>query len=232
MSQRDVCTVMGLFHNESASVGDIDGDGDLDIFLAVGSWDCGWEGMRTSRFLINDGQGYFIEETGRIPALYEENGRVSIARLADVDKDGNLDLVLGTLNGFPWSPLPQDRILLNDGTGNFLEAPATTMPEHLFPNGFSDSMEVADFNGDGYPDFLMGVASTYGNDSAGRLRLLLNNGDGTYVDASDKISILYPQEGGYRVRKIFVGDFNGDGWLDFGSTMETGWGSFRAGICS
>lgn len=105
-----------------------------------------------------------------------------------------------------------DRVLLNDGTGRFTEVP------NAFPArrpGFDSGhlMKSADFDGDGWPDLLF-VIFKVGTDIYDRLRLLLNNRDGTFRDAS--AGIPHP---GRNVRYTgvnwpAVADFNGDGMMD------------------
>lgn len=67
-----------------ASSGDIDNDGDLDIFVI---------GKPDSYFLINDGKGNFTYSTSQldISTLFDQ----FTCELIDIDKDGFLDLIMG-----------------------------------------------------------------------------------------------------------------------------------------
>ena len=100
-------------HN--VAVGDIDGDGDTDIYLSnVNGGDTG------PRFLLNDGRGFLAEATDRIPADIANRTRglnYTASALVDVDADGFPDLVLGT--GGP----DENALLLNDGRGRFRAVP-------------------------------------------------------------------------------------------------------------
>ena len=88
----------------NASIGDLNGDGYLDIVLAKGRhWPV------PSRILFGDGKRNFTPG----PPLPSEATKTYSASLADMTKSGHLDIVLS--NDEPEKKL----ILLNDGKGNF-----------------------------------------------------------------------------------------------------------------
>lgn len=87
------------------TVGDVDGDGDFDLFLAEITH--GWAGSSSdrSRFLLNqlEGKGVFVDDprliVDRIPAdptVRNWNMGDLFAELADFDNDGRLDLLLSS----------------------------------------------------------------------------------------------------------------------------------------
>jgi hypothetical protein len=91
----------------NASIGDLNGDGILDIVLAKGRhWPL------KDVVLFGDGKGHFTLG----PPLPNAADRSYSAPLADLDKDGDLDIVLSND-----SPDPK-LILLNDGKGDSLSA--------------------------------------------------------------------------------------------------------------
>jgi hypothetical protein len=177
-------------HN--VAVADIDGDGDLDIYMCnIG----GGDANIGPRFYLNNGTGVFTEATNRIPQDISDrqSGHIYTASLlVDVNGDGRPDLVLGGQCGaFGGSP---NELLMNDGTGHFVRDSRFVLPPKLFSNveGVTVAIGSADFNGDGKPDLVLatsgGTSVINGVPSNGygipRLQLLLNRGDGTFADAT------------------------------------------------
>ena len=126
------------------AVGDIDQDGDIDIFQAGGGGGQDDPSVPSPSFLFaNDGEGRFtnVAREAGLGALYDvlptylsEN---AITDLFDVDNDGDLDLVIGS---------PFIRLFVNGGQGDF--------GEHLDGLGITTPgfFAVADHDGNGYQD--------------------------------------------------------------------------------
>ena len=124
-----------------ADLGDVDGDGDLDLVFA----NVGWTGsVPTDKLLLNDGKGHFTESKS-FPA---ESVFSLDADFADVDRDGDLDIVTANLG--PGANVPI-RIYLNDGKGSFTNATSDFAPPTGLIHGID--VECADINGDGAIDF-------------------------------------------------------------------------------
>lgn len=138
---------------------DIDGDGDLDLYFSH----VGWQG-RTPQdlLLINDGSARFVDETAdRIP---EETGTTLVARFADLDGDGDLDLVRGEVGPVTvWS---------NDGHGRFVDVSDQVMADRA--PGVNIALALHDFDGDGRIDLYLGQLRAGNPDPAIRDRLFLN----------------------------------------------------------
>ncbi|MCZ6601760.1 MAG: VCBS repeat-containing protein [Planctomycetota bacterium] len=183
-------------HN--VAVGDIEGDGDDDLYLANLP-------SPGPRMLVNDGSGFFSIQNSRIPGGL---GGFMSSQFVDVDRDGDLDLVLGQIQGGGGT---HDRILLNNGSGNFSTAAQSTLPPR--PGGSQNgtvAVDSADYDGDGWQDLVFSnVDNMYTN---GSLQLLINNRDGTFRDESTAINKSWRTTGW--VVWAHAMDANGDGIPD------------------
>ena len=109
--------------------GDLDNDGDSDLVIPVDnpfpmSFDVPqpFEGGPNLVYL-NNGDGTFVEDGQRLGVHDPRGWRTIAAALADVDRDGWLDLWLGN---WAMAQVPpgdnQDRLLMNQGDGTFADA--------------------------------------------------------------------------------------------------------------
>jgi hypothetical protein len=135
--------------------GDVDLDGDLDIFLAQYRvptlsqilrpyyYDAndGWP----SYLLLNDGHGNFTDATESAGLGQKRWRRTYSAMLADLDGDGHLDL--SVVSDFAGVDLYR-----NDGRGHFADVTRQWVAE---PHEFGMAQALTDFNSDGRPDLLM-----------------------------------------------------------------------------
>jgi len=117
----------------NVSIGDLDGDGDLDLVLAKGR-----HTPLLDRVLLNDGRGGFVASD-----LGPTADRTYTAALADVDGDGDLDAL--TSNDTPDKKL----VYVNNGKGEFTVAGTWGVPEWSTRNA-----AVADLNGDSKIDVI------------------------------------------------------------------------------
>jgi beta-lactamase superfamily II metal-dependent hydrolase len=105
------------------------------------------------------------------------------AVFADIDNDGDLDLYVAS-GGYhqlePEDRLLQDRIYLNEGSGDFVPAAAHALPDMRTSKG---CVAVDDVNGDGYVDFFVGgrvIPGKYPETPSSYL--LINQKNGTFKD--------------------------------------------------
>ncbi len=130
--------------------------------------------------------------------------------LADMDGDGDKDLVTSNIDDQETGTVTVSK---NNGAGTFA-APASY---NVGP--VPSDMRVADFNGDGKPDVvcIAALSGNHVNDLNSYVTVLLNNGAGALANRQDYSVGQNANSGG-----VDVGDYNGDGRLDFAvaSIME------------
>jgi hypothetical protein len=210
----------------SVALGDVDGDGDLDLLTANA-------GSNTVSVRLNDGAGNF--SGGSDPGVGSAPYSVAVG---DVDGDGDLDLLTANAGSNTVS------VRLNDGAGHFsggsnpsvgsgpygvalgdvdgdgdldllaANYDSNTVSVRLndgagtFSGGSNPSVgsgpygvALGDVDGDGDLDLLAA------NDNSSTISVRLNDGAGTFSGGSD------PSVGG-NPRNVVVGDVDGDGDLD------------------
>ena len=121
---------LGSPSGHGVALGDLDGDGDLDLFLV--------HNMNVDQVWLNDGVGNFIDSGQQVGGVDDATTSVS---LADVDNDGDLD-------AFTIHYQKPVKLWLNNGLGVFTLAKAEFGENAL-------SVEVGDVDNDGDQDALI-----------------------------------------------------------------------------
>jgi Tfp pilus assembly protein PilF len=195
--------------HHGVSVGDADGDGLDDLYVAQ-------PGGLPNRLYRARGDGTFEDATERAGLAVLDDTATSL--FADVDNDGDQDLVLATAS--------QLLLFLNDGRGRFEKAPDAFRFENPLA-GSVMSMAMADYDKDGFLDLYVCVYSySYGagEDKLGTPMpyhdarsgppavLLRNDGRGRFVEATREAG-LDASNDRYHFAAAW-GDYDGDGWPD------------------
>ncbi len=156
-----------------AAVGDVNGDGLVDIYIG------GTKG-HPGQLYLQTKSGDFIKKKQPVFDQYSDFEDEAVL-FFDADNDGDLDLYVGPggNNSQSFTRQMQSRLYKNDGKGNF-----TIDVDAFPPNGMNTAVAIAyDFNHDGFPDLFVGgrnVPREYGVSPSSFL--YVNDGKGHFTD--------------------------------------------------
>jgi hypothetical protein len=208
----------GNLTSRETSAGDMDGDGDIDII----------SGIHHSKMEIfrNNGSGVFNVST--VPYDGETTCGATLPICADMDNDGDLDIVSQYMSAFgtcsPQRPITVD-LWLNDGTGRVHWVSNT--------NGLTNGEEecnllVADFDNDADLDIIQLTFQSRG--IYGENRYYVNDGSGHFTEQASSRGLSGNTEFTDFWAKAAHGDFDNDGDIDIyyhgGLWTNNGSGSF------
>ena len=215
----------GNYRHAGPTFADIDGDGNLDLFIG------GLQGD-PSRLFRNNGDGTFTDVTRHSGIHTMGAGQTFSAAFGDYDLDGDLDLALahwgtarpGVLDAQETSRrLPTEHLWRNDSDAHGIRFSRASVaagiaatiltlpdPEEPFPDGhpsrsrdWTFTPTFARIDGDRYPDLLFTA-------DFNRSQMFLNNRDGTFRNVTDP-SVFIDDHG----MGSAVADFDADGDLDW-----------------
>lgn len=132
----DPAQMIDSYDTFGAAIGDLDGDGDLDIFGVRYEYE--------NLVWMNDGNGVFNNSGQKLGYLPSED-----VQLGDLDEDGDLDAFVA--NSGP------NMVWLNQGDGEFVYGQA------LNDSHYGQACELGDFDGDGDLDALVVNFSGFSN---------------------------------------------------------------------
>ncbi|MDG2014394.1 MAG: FG-GAP-like repeat-containing protein, partial [Pirellulaceae bacterium] len=190
------------FEDMGAVFLDVDNDEDLDLYVVSGGYerDAESEYLR-DRLYLNDGNGAFT--AAPLDATPDHRVPGSSVSAADYDRDGDLDLFVGTRFKSRQWPLSADSYLLQNDGGKLVDvSEEKALP--LKNLGLVTGSVWSDVDQDGWIDLLVTL-------EWGPVKLLKNQ-NGTLVDATEA-SGLAAQSGWWN--SISSGDIDNDGDLDF-----------------
>lgn len=206
-------------------VGDVDGDGHLDVFLT---------NYGKNRLFRNLGNGRFEDIT--VAAGVGHEGWGTNAAMADVDGDGDLDLFVANYVDFRYAANPRcgddrkalwsycrpdvfkgvnDLLYLNDGKGRFVDVSVQAGIDQS-QTSKSFGVRIADLDGDDLPDILVASDGTMN-------RFYRNLGKGRFEDTSLLSGLGYNGSGDAEAGMgLDLGDLDGDGDWDIFATNYAG----------
>lgn len=185
---------------------DFDRDGDLDLYVVSGSIEHGaTDDALSDRLYVNDGTGTFARASSELLPDIRRSG--SCVAAADFDRDGDVDLFVGSRVDPGRYPHSESSVLLRNEGGRFVDVTADVAP------GLADAGMVSgacwiDADGDEWPDLAIAA-------EAAPLRLLENLGGERFEDGSEKSGLA-------ALRGLWNGlaaaDLDADGDLDLVAT--------------
>jgi hypothetical protein len=177
----------------SMAVADLNRDGKQDL-VVVNYNGYPSEGDSSIGVLLGNGDGTFQ------PVVFYDAGTSGVTSVAigDLNNDGKLDVVVASAGSVS--------VFMGKGNGSF-------KPAVVYSSGgvnfvpVSVPLLLADLNGDGKLDVIVGNQTNQGSGD-GSVVVLLNNGDGTLQSAKGYDS------GGFLISSVAVADLNSDGKQD------------------
>jgi len=194
-----------------AAAGDVDGDGDIDLFVTR---------LDASDILfINNGDGTFID--GSTGAGFDNfNLQSNAAAFADIDNDGDLDLYVTVVGDAGDVVNNRNYLFINQGKGTFTEE-AVIRSADIASSSYHRSFSIAygDYDRDGWIDIHV---TEWGPANPSHSRLLRNLGPafpGQFMDVTNAAGVTL--EGVYGFGNTFT-DLDEDGWPDLAVSGDFG----------
>ena len=189
--QTEAYGLNGILGGLNLVQGDFNNDGQVDVLVLRGAWKANL-GQQANSLLKNHGGKYFTDVTFDA-GLGLVHYPTQTAAWYDVNRDSHLDLFVGN-EDYP------SQLFMNDGEGGFVDVAERA---GVTNDRYAKAVSWGDFNQDGRIDLYV---SNY--DAANRL--YRNDGDGTFTDVAEELSVESP----LKSFGTWFWDYNNDGLLD------------------
>lgn len=196
--------------NKDAASEDVDAvwfdanrDGFVDLWVCSGGNErYGQDSLLLNRLYLNNGKGQLTRDYAALPAVY---ANASCITTADIDKDGDIDVFVGTLaNARAYGKPETSYLFINSGKGSF--ALATQEQIALREIGMVTSAQFTDIDKNGFPDLVVSGEWM-------PIYIFLNQGDKFNGKVLPKSTGLW--------QTLYTADINGDGHMD---VLAGNWG--------
>ena len=175
---------------DTSAIGDVNNDGHLDVLFH--------DKRNYILIYLGSSVGYSSDNRWKIPCHGMEDS--ATPNLADINKDGWLDIVVGIL-GHRRRHADTVRVLFGSPDGYYPEN-----SQELLAGYSSGATAIADFNNDDNLDLL---ATAYANPTSRTPPAQVFYGDGKQFDFSNPVNLE-----SYASGAVMQSDLNRDGWID------------------
>jgi hypothetical protein len=179
--------LLGNGNSKHISLGDVDGDGDLDAVIT------NWKDQ-PRKIWLNNGKAFFIDSAQELISAYHNQSTT----LADLDNDSDLDIFSSDGSNQFHKPVP-NRVWINDGNGLFTDS------GQRIGASCSNCAKIADLDNDGDLDAFIANTRHAGANPANTV--WLNDGKGNYLNSGQCLGNSYSTD-------VQLYDFDNDGDLD------------------